>query len=65
LTLPNEALVETQVIDVLGRSLFSQRSGLIKEGQIELDLSQYPSGLYWLKLKIGAQFMIKKIAINR
>ena len=42
---------EIQIIDLFGRMLFSRKYTLENRQNIELDLSHFPSGIYFLKVE--------------
>ena len=65
ISLAEPADVQVQVIDVLGRVFETGKQSRLEEGQLDLDLSAYPAGLYWLKIKLGEHVVLKKVALNR
>jgi hypothetical protein len=40
-----------------------QRTGKIENNRITVDMSQYPTGIYFLKVSNGDAFVVKKISL--
>jgi hypothetical protein len=59
---PPEEQTEMQVIDLTGRTDYSGQSK--KTGRMEIDLSGQPKGMYFVRVKTGDKFLIRKIVIQ-
>ncbi|HNX87594.1 MAG TPA: RICIN domain-containing protein [Paludibacteraceae bacterium] len=53
---------EISVLDVSGNIHFSQR--LTEYDNVSLDVSDFPSGIYILKLSAGSEIFVKKFVVN-
>ncbi|MDX1941926.1 MAG: T9SS type A sorting domain-containing protein [Saprospiraceae bacterium] len=54
-----------QIHDMLGKLLLQTKPKMISKQAQELNLSQYPSGLYLLKIKINQHIITQKITLSR
>ncbi|MCA4898825.1 MAG: choice-of-anchor I family protein [Bacteroidota bacterium] len=52
---------QTHLIDDLGREFGDVNLRLIDKSTLQLDISNLPNGLYYLKLKLGEQVIVKKV----
>jgi len=58
----NAGKSEISVLDVNGNIHFSQR--LTEYDNVSLDVSDFPSGIYILKLSAGSEIFVKKFVVN-
>ena len=58
----NAGKSEISVLDVSGNIHFSQR--LTEYDNVSLDVSDFPSGIYILKLSAGSEIFVKKFVVN-
>jgi hypothetical protein len=61
---PNPYFVKINLVNSLGEILFSQSQLIENEGQISLDLSTIPQGLYFLQLQDKTRQTTQKIIIH-
>jgi len=57
----SNALVE--ILDISGRSVFATQ--ILNNSQIQLDLSNYANGLYFVKLNLNGQQLTKKLVLQK
>lgn len=57
-----EVNASIKVLDVVGKEIYTQEVN--SKSKIQLDLSDKPSGMYFIKVQIGNEVLIKKIALN-
>ncbi len=65
ISLPNTALIELKVLDILGRELMSSKPALVRNTTLDLDLSAFAEGLYWVKIKLDDDIVVKKVSVFR
>lgn len=65
LSLDQAAYADLSVFDTMGKSIFQQRTDYLQYGKTAIDLSQYPDGIYYLKITIeGKTGLLKMIKLN-
>ncbi|MEM7103187.1 MAG: T9SS type A sorting domain-containing protein [Bacteroidota bacterium] len=57
--------MDVEVSDILGRVIFGLHEEGIKESVIELDVSQYPPGMYYVRLKVDDGYAVKRLVVTR
>lgn len=65
LQLPETLPVTVQLVDALGRSISLGDAAWLSEHTFEYDLSQYPSGLYLLRVQVGHNVLTQKLLIQK
>lgn len=65
ISLVNFNHINVQVINVLGQTVYSWNSDNIPNSNYDLDLSNQPNGLYFVKISDGTNSVVKKIMVNR
>ncbi len=58
----NSGVIE--VLNSTGKVIWRQKSHFDLNNKLNLDCSQWPSGLYWIRLKIKSDESLRKILIN-
>ena len=56
--------VQVQVINVMGQILFETSIGKTMEEKVELNLENYPDGMYFVRVKVDSQTIVKKLMKN-
>jgi len=56
--------VQVQVINMIGQVLFETSIEKTIEEKVELNMKDYPNGMYFVKVKVDNQTTIKKIMKN-
>ncbi len=56
--------VHVQVLNVMGQILFETSVGEIMEEKVELNLENYPDGMYFVRVKVDSQTIVKKLMKN-
>ncbi|MFK8006229.1 MAG: fibronectin type III domain-containing protein [Saprospiraceae bacterium] len=56
--------VQVQVINVMGQILFETSIGKTMEEKVELNLANYPDGMYFVRVKVDSQTIVKKLMKN-
>ncbi len=66
ITLPKQVSVSYNVVNTLGQLVEDENLGSLKEGvhSIELATKNYPTGVYFVRVKMGEQTMTKKVIIK-
>jgi len=64
LELPNSATasIEIRVMDLTGRKVFKEKA--TTTGKTEIDLSDQPKGMYFVRVKFGDEFLTRKIVLR-
>lgn len=64
---PKSETISIDLIDLLGRSLTTVHAGPLAQGSHErtLDLTQYPSGHYWLRLRAPGVHLIQRLVLSQ
>ncbi|MCB0533036.1 MAG: T9SS type A sorting domain-containing protein [Lewinellaceae bacterium] len=67
ISLPEANHITTLVANSMGQVLFTSSAEQMPGGehQRNLDISQLPEGLYWLRLTIGQETLVKKFLVQR
>lgn len=53
--------VQVQVINMMGQILFETSIGKTMEEKVELNLENYPDGMYFVRVKVDSQTIVKKL----
>lgn len=56
--------VQVQVINMMGQILFETSIGKVMEEKVELNLENYPDGMYFVRVKVDGQTIVKKLMKN-
>jgi len=56
--------VQVQVLNVMGQVLFETSVGKTTEEKLELNLEKYPDGMYFVRIKVDDQTIVKKLMKN-
>jgi hypothetical protein len=48
----------------MGQILFEKPIGKVMEEKVELNLENYPDGMYFVRVKVDSQTIIKKLMKN-
>ncbi len=64
LELAESSPVQFQLFDALGKSLLHRRWEAWKNDTHRIDLSQYPSGVHWLRIKVGDQLTTRRLVVQ-
>src|SRR5690625_582568 len=62
--LPENAKVKLTIVDILGKELQSREINAHAHGKLELDITSYKAGLYFLTLESSGKKSTKKFVIN-
>ena len=65
LELSETAMVGFDLLDIRGQFLQSFEQSNLKEKQFEMDLSNYPDGIYLVRLMIGNQVLTKRLVLMK
>ena len=57
--------VSVSVFDVTGRTVFHQAQQPILTQNWTIDLTDFASGVYWVKVQVGANFYREKVILRR
>lgn len=58
----NNLFYKVKILNLFGETVFY--SNEVKSRKIKLDLSSYPSGIYFVKIKTAENVYIEKIILN-
>lgn len=64
LTLARPIKASIQINTMLGQTILERELGLISSQKIELDASKLSTGIYWLNIKVGKEWIHRKITVN-
>lgn len=56
--------VQVQIINIMGQILFETSIGKTMEEKVELNLENYPDGMYFVRVKVDSQTIVKKLMKN-
>ena len=56
--------VHIQVLNIMGQILFEKPIGKVMEEKVELNLENYPDGMYFVRVKVDSQTIVKKLMKN-
>lgn len=62
--LPNTAKVKLHFYDLLGRKVLAEREAKGAKSELKFDVSSLPSGLYFLKIEIGNEYLIQRVMVE-
>jgi hypothetical protein len=57
--------VQVQIINMMGQILFETSIGKTMEEKVELNLENYPDGMYFVRVKVDSQTIVKKLMKNQ
>jgi|GEM_PF-236718 len=57
--------VQIQIINMMGQILFETSIGKTMEEKVELNLENYPDGMYFVRVKVDSQTIVKKLMKNQ
>jgi hypothetical protein len=57
--------VQVQIINMMGQILFETSIGKTMEEKVELNLENYPDGMYFVRVKVDSQSIVKKLMKNQ
>ena len=63
--LPQNSNVQLEVFDITGRSLMAVPAQNISQQLVELNLSQFTSGVYILKVKVDDELLAKRLILQK
>lgn len=65
LSLHKYAPVEISVLDMLGRSVYFKRHGMLLQETLIMDISEQPAGLYLVQLRLGDSILVYKVNVSK
>ncbi|MEM6964076.1 MAG: fibronectin type III domain-containing protein [Bacteroidota bacterium] len=57
--------VKVEMINMMGQIIFETASFKTNQEQLELDLQKYPDGMYFVRVKVNEQSVVKKLMKSR
>jgi hypothetical protein len=64
-SLPTAALVEIAVLDMLGRQVLQTQPTYLHHKSVDVDLSTFTPGLYWVKIRLDDKVVMRKVSVFR
>jgi hypothetical protein len=65
LNIENSESLSVSIFNTLGNKVFDVDQGLLKNGTLELDLSDQPAGIYWVKMVSNNEIFTQKVMLNK